>query len=119
MESLQTMWSSRKQGAPTAPATTTKARGDAAEDAALLHLQRQGLRLVQRNFKTPGRGGGPTGAEPSNQPQPVKRANADTPSRPSQRPLPIVSWGRCIFITCCVRLKPGILRLSSGDREEI
>ena len=52
------MWGSRKQGAPAAPATTTKARGDAAEDAALLHLQRQGLRLVQRNFKTPGRGGG-------------------------------------------------------------
>ena len=58
MESLQTMWSSRKQGAPAAPATTTKARGDAAEDAALAHLQRQGLKLVQRNFKTLGRGGG-------------------------------------------------------------
>lgn len=40
------------------PAPTTKARGDAAEDAALGHLQRQGLKLVQRNFKTPGRGGG-------------------------------------------------------------
>jgi putative endonuclease len=39
-------------------AATTKRRGDAAEDAALDHLQRQGLRLVQRNFKTPGRGGG-------------------------------------------------------------
>ncbi|MDP1687164.1 YraN family protein [Hydrogenophaga sp.] len=61
------MWSSRKQGAPEAtpkqgapgaPAPTTKARGDAAEDAALAHLQRQGLKLVQRNFKTPGRGGG-------------------------------------------------------------
>jgi putative endonuclease len=67
MESLQTMWSSRKQGAPVAhpkqgapvaPTPTTKARGDAAEDAALQHLQRQGLKLVQRNFKTPGRGGG-------------------------------------------------------------
>lgn len=52
------MWSSRKNGAPQAPAATTKARGDAAEDAALRHLQRQGLKLVQRNFKTPGRGGG-------------------------------------------------------------
>lgn len=37
---------------------TTKQRGDAAEALALDHLQRQGLRLVQRNFKTPGRGGG-------------------------------------------------------------
>jgi putative endonuclease len=48
------MWDSRKQGA----AVTTKQRGDAAEDAALAHLQRYGLRLVQRNFRTPGRGGG-------------------------------------------------------------
>jgi len=48
------MWDSRKQGA----AVTTKQRGDAAEDAALAHLQRHGLRLVQRNFRTPGRGGG-------------------------------------------------------------
>lgn len=37
---------------------TTKARGDAAEDRALAHLQGLGLRLVQRNFRTPGRGGG-------------------------------------------------------------
>ncbi len=37
---------------------TTKAVGDAAEDAALLHLQRAGLRLIQRNYRTPGRGGG-------------------------------------------------------------
>lgn len=48
------MWDSRKQGA----LVTTKQRGDAAEDAALRHLQRHGLRLVQRNFRTPGRGGG-------------------------------------------------------------
>jgi putative endonuclease len=32
--------------------------GQQAEDRALAHLQRQGLRLVQRNFRTPGRGGG-------------------------------------------------------------
>jgi putative endonuclease len=32
--------------------------GDAAEDAALAYLQKQGLRLLVRNFKTPGRGGG-------------------------------------------------------------
>ena len=38
--------------------STTKALGDAAEDAALEHLQSAGLRLVQRNFRTPGRGGG-------------------------------------------------------------
>lgn len=37
---------------------TTKDRGDAAEDAALAHLKRHGLALVQRNFRTPGRGGG-------------------------------------------------------------
>ena len=54
------MWLSRKPVNPSAQtgAVTTKRRGDAAEDAALDHLQRQGLRLVQRNFKTPGRGGG-------------------------------------------------------------
>lgn len=53
------MWTSRKPGASTAaPAHTTKRRGDEAEEAALEHLQRHGLRLVQRNFKTPGRGGG-------------------------------------------------------------
>ena len=32
--------------------------GDSAEDAALRHLQQAGLRLVQRNYRTPGRGGG-------------------------------------------------------------
>lgn len=37
---------------------TTKHRGDAAEDAALDHLQRAGLVLVTRNYRTPGRGGG-------------------------------------------------------------
>lgn len=37
---------------------TTKSLGDAAEDLALAHLQRAGLRLMARNVKTPGRGGG-------------------------------------------------------------
>ncbi|WP_460481852.1 YraN family protein [Comamonas humi] len=37
---------------------TTRAAGQAAEDAALHYLQRQGLRLVARNWRTPGRGGG-------------------------------------------------------------
>lgn len=37
---------------------STKARGDRAEDLALAHLQAQGLRLLARQVKTPGRGGG-------------------------------------------------------------
>jgi putative endonuclease len=37
---------------------TTKARGDAGEDEALAFLQERGLRLLQRNYRTPGRGGG-------------------------------------------------------------
>ena len=37
---------------------TTKQRGDAGEDRALAHLQAAGLRLVLRNYRTPGRGGG-------------------------------------------------------------
>lgn len=32
--------------------------GDAAEDRAAAHLQRAGLQLLQRNYRTPGRGGG-------------------------------------------------------------
>lgn len=39
-------------------AITTKSRGDAAEAAALAHLQAAGLALVARNYRTPGRGGG-------------------------------------------------------------
>lgn len=37
---------------------TTRQAGMAAEDAALAHLRRAGLRLVERNYRTPGRGGG-------------------------------------------------------------
>ena len=37
---------------------TTKQQGDAAEDQALRHLLARGLRLVARNYRTPGRGGG-------------------------------------------------------------
>ena len=33
-------------------------RGNAAEDAALAHLLAEGLTLVERNYRTPGRGGG-------------------------------------------------------------
>ncbi|MDP2771863.1 MAG: YraN family protein [Giesbergeria sp.] len=38
--------------------TTTRAQGDAAEDLAWAHLQAAGLRLIARNYRTPGRGGG-------------------------------------------------------------
>jgi putative endonuclease len=37
---------------------TTKSKGDAAENAALAHLSTAGLKLLQRNYRTPGRGGG-------------------------------------------------------------
>lgn len=38
--------------------TSTTARGQLAEDAALAYLHKQGLKLVERNYRTPGRGGG-------------------------------------------------------------
>ncbi|MDI1244468.1 MAG: YraN family protein [Rhodoferax sp.] len=41
-----------------APSPSTKQLGDQAEDLALAHLQRAGLRLLARNYRTPGRGGG-------------------------------------------------------------
>jgi putative endonuclease len=44
----------RKDGAP----ATTKQAGDAAEDRALAHLLGSGLKLLARNYRTPGRGGG-------------------------------------------------------------
>ena len=37
---------------------STKQSGDAAEDAALRYLRQQGLALLARNYRTPGRGGG-------------------------------------------------------------
>ncbi|MBL0423251.1 YraN family protein [Ramlibacter sp. AW1] len=39
-------------------AVSTRQAGQAAEDLALAHLQSAGLRLVERNYRTPGRGGG-------------------------------------------------------------
>jgi len=39
-------------------AHSSKQSGDAFEDRALRHLQQAGLRLVTRNYRTPGRGGG-------------------------------------------------------------
>ena len=47
-----------KKTASAGAAGTTRQRGNAAEDAALAHLQAAGLRLVERNYRTPGRGGG-------------------------------------------------------------
>jgi putative endonuclease len=38
--------------------STTKQVGDAAEEAALHYLQDAKLRLLHRNYRTPGRGGG-------------------------------------------------------------
>lgn len=43
---------------PNRSRVTTQQSGDAAEQRALHHLQAQGLRLMQRNYRTPGRGGG-------------------------------------------------------------
>ena len=37
---------------------SSKSIGDAAEDEALAYLQARGLRLLARNYRTPGRGGG-------------------------------------------------------------
>ncbi len=37
---------------------TTKSKGDAAEALALAYLRQRGLRLLQANYRTPGRGGG-------------------------------------------------------------
>lgn len=59
------MWFSRKQrstpsaGQPARPSqVTTKRLGDAAETASLNYLLKTGLALVERNYRTPGRGGG-------------------------------------------------------------
>lgn len=38
--------------------STTRQRGNAAEDQALAFLQAAGLKLLERNYRTPGRGGG-------------------------------------------------------------
>ena len=45
-------------GTGPSPAGTTRSAGQAAEDAALHYLQQQGLQLLARNYRTPGRGGG-------------------------------------------------------------
>lgn len=43
---------------PVPGSASTTARGQLAEEAALVYLQAQGLKLVERNYRTPGRGGG-------------------------------------------------------------
>ena len=48
----------KRKPATAAAATTTRQRGNAAEDQALAYLQAQGLQPVERNYRTPGRGGG-------------------------------------------------------------
>ena len=48
----------RKPPASGAGQPTTKQLGDAAEAAAVRHLQAAGLRVVVRNYRVPGRGGG-------------------------------------------------------------
>ncbi|MDR0225765.1 MAG: YraN family protein [Burkholderiaceae bacterium] len=40
------------------PAPSTRQQGQRAEALALAHLQAAGLHLVERNYRTPGRGGG-------------------------------------------------------------
>lgn len=68
------MWFSRKQGvSPSSSGTahdgatvvqaapaqvTTKSRGDAAESVARAYLVGAGMKFVEANFRTPGRGGG-------------------------------------------------------------
>ena len=48
----------KKTAAIAKAASTTRERGAAAEDRALAHLQAAGLRLLERDYRTPGRGGG-------------------------------------------------------------
>ena len=53
------MWFSKKEvAASPASQITTKNRGDAAEALALAHLGQAGLKLLEANYRTPGRGGG-------------------------------------------------------------
>jgi putative endonuclease len=53
------MWFSKKLGEKVlASQVTTKAAGDAAESIALAHLRTSGLKLLETNYRTPGRGGG-------------------------------------------------------------
>ena len=48
----------KKVAAAAADGVTTRDRGNLAEDRALAHLLAARLNLVERNYRTPGRGGG-------------------------------------------------------------
>ncbi|MBW7833806.1 MAG: YraN family protein [Simplicispira suum] len=48
----------RKMAHAATATQTTRQQGNEAEDWALAHLQAAGLRLLERNYRTPGRGGG-------------------------------------------------------------
>ncbi|GAB3356857.1 MULTISPECIES: YraN family protein [Giesbergeria] len=48
----------KKAASASAASATTQQKGQAAEERALAHLQAAGLRLLVRNYRTPGRGGG-------------------------------------------------------------
>ena len=53
------MWFSKKEADKSPKGqVTTKALGDAAELVALAYLRKAGLRLLEANYRTPGRGGG-------------------------------------------------------------
>ena len=53
------MWFSKKEASNIhLTQVTTKGQGDVAEAMALAHLAQAGLRLLDRNYRTPGRGGG-------------------------------------------------------------
>jgi putative endonuclease len=52
------MWFSKKEANKSEGQVTTKAVGDAAESIALVHLLAAGLKLLETNYRTPGRGGG-------------------------------------------------------------
>jgi putative endonuclease len=52
------MWFSRKQAVAVPKQITTKSRGDAAESVARAYLINAGLRFIEANYRTPGRGGG-------------------------------------------------------------
>ena len=52
------MWFSKKEADKPEGQITTKAMGDAAESIAHAHLRTAGLKLLETNYRTPGRGGG-------------------------------------------------------------
>ncbi|MDO5652792.1 MAG: YraN family protein [Brachymonas sp.] len=55
---IKAFWAARGANSAAPPPASRKARGDAAEAAAIAWLQQKGLTLLERNYHTPGRGGG-------------------------------------------------------------